>query len=96
MILAKGIIGQAEAGQMIAYLEESGQAYKAQQIRGKAQGQKISPKSINTYQAEIEEFSQAILDHREPANNAMLGLQSQKILTACYRSAELGKVMEII
>ena len=94
-ILAKGTIGQAEAGEMIAYLEEGGQAYQAQQIRGEAQGLEISPKPINTYQAEIEEFSQALLDHREPANNAMLGLQSQKILVAGYQSAKLGRLVEI-
>ena len=94
-ILAKGTIGQGEAGEMVAFLEESGKGYEAQQIRGAAQGLEISPKPINTYRAEIEEFSQAILDHRQPANDAQLGLQSQKVLAACYKSAKLGKVIEL-
>jgi predicted dehydrogenase len=55
----------------------------------------IEPEPVNTYQAEIEEFSQAILDDREPAINGELGLRSQKILTACYESARDGKVIEV-
>ncbi len=55
----------------------------------------IAPEPINTYQAEIEEFSQAILEGREPSNHAGLGLQSQKVLAACYKSAAAGKTLEI-
>ena len=49
--------------------------------------------AVNPYQAEIEEFSQAILDNRQPANDAQLGLQSQKVLAACYESAKTGKAI---
>ena len=45
---------------------------------------------MNMYRAEIEEFSQAVLDGREPANNARIGLQSQRLLAACYESARTG------
>jgi predicted dehydrogenase len=94
-ILAQGTIGQGLAGKMMAFLEEDGKDYDAQQIRATADGITIEPEPVNTYQAEIEEFSQAIIDDREPAINAKLGLRSQKILTACYESAKLGKVIEI-
>jgi len=50
---------------------------------------------VNTYRAEIEEFSRAILEKREPANNVSLGLRSQKILGACYESAAKGEVIKI-
>ena len=89
-ILAKGTIGQGEAGEMVAYLQGDDNSYNAQQNRQSDDGLVISPDPVNMYRAEIEEFSQAILDHREPANNAMLGLQSQKVLAACYESAKLG------
>jgi len=45
--------------------------------------------------AEIEEFSCAILDKREPFNNYTIGLQSQKVMAACYLSAKSGKAIEV-
>lgn len=94
-ILAKGTIGQAPAGQMVAYLEQDSEEYDAQQARTETQGIIIAPEPVNTYQAEIEEFSQAVIDDREPVISGELGLRSQKILTACYKSARLGKVIEV-
>ena len=94
-ILAEGTIGQGPAGRMVAYLEQHGKDYDAKQARPAGQGLEIEPEPVNTYQAEIEEFSQAIIDNREPVISGELGLRSQKILTACYDSARLGKVIEI-
>jgi predicted dehydrogenase len=95
-ILAKGTIGQGASGEMKAYLEGDDSAYNAQQIRNTGEGQPIDPKPVNTYLAEIEEFSCAVLEKREPVNNATLGLRSQIILSACYKSAKTGKVIEVI
>jgi predicted dehydrogenase len=94
-ILAKGTIGQAPAGQMVAFLEQDSGQYDAQQARTEAQGIVIAPEPVNTYQAEIEEFSRAIIDDREPLISGELGLQSQKLLSACYESAGSGKVIEV-
>ncbi len=94
-ILAKGTIGQGDSGEMIAYLEGDNQGYNAQQARNNGEGLVINPKAVNTYQAEIEEFSSAILEKREPENNAALGLQSQKLLAACYQSAKTVRIVEI-
>ena len=94
-ILAKGTIGQAPAGEMVAFLEQDSEEYDAQQARTEAQGIIISPEPVNTYQAEIEEFGQAIIDDREPVISGELGLRSQKILTACYESARSSKVIEV-
>ena len=94
-ILAKGTIGQGPAGEMVAFLEQEGKDYDAQQLRSEAQGIIIAPEPVNTYQAEIEEFSQAIIEDREPLIGAELGLRSQKILAACYESAKSGKVIEV-
>jgi len=94
-ILAQGTIGQAAAGQMLVFLEPDSRDYDAQQARGRAQGVVIAPEPVNTYQAEIEEFSQAIIDDREPIISGELGLRSQKVLAACYKSARSGKVVKV-
>jgi len=94
-ILARGTIGQGAAGQMVAFLEQKGKVYDAQQTRAATDGMVIEPEPIITYKAEIEEFSQAIIDDREPFISGELGLRNQKILTACYESASLGKAIEI-
>ena len=94
-ILAKGTIGQGDSGEMTAYLEGKDAGYDAQQTRTEEGALTISPKPVNTYCAEIQEFSQAIIEQRQPANNAELGLQSQKIIAACYESAKIGKAIEL-
>ena len=94
-ILAKGTIGQAPAGEMVAFLEQDSSDYDAQQARSETGGTVICPEPVNTYQAQIEEFSQAIIDDREPLISGELGLRSQKVLTACYESARLGKAIEV-
>jgi len=93
-ILAKGTIGQGSAGEMIAFLEQAND-YDAQQARTETQGIVIAPEPVNPYQSEIEEFSQAIIDDREPLINAELGLRSQKVLAACYESTGLGKAIKV-
>jgi predicted dehydrogenase len=94
-ILAKGTIGQGGAGEMIAYLEGQAKGYQAQQARADDNGIKINPVPENTYKAEIEEFSSAILENRKAANNFAIGLQSQKVLHACYLSAKTGKTINL-
>ncbi len=94
-IIAKGTIGQGPAGEMTAYLEGDNSGYDAEQARIAAAGLTIDPKPVNTYLAEIEEFSSAILEKREPSNTYTLGLRSQKVLDACYQSAKTGKVVDI-
>jgi len=94
-ILASGTIGQAPAGEMLAFLEPDSKDYDARQARTQAQGIVVAPQPVNTYQAEIEEFSQAIIDDRQPLISGELGLRSQKVLAACYESARLGKAVKV-
>jgi predicted dehydrogenase len=95
-ILAQGTIGQGPAGKMVAFLEGDDRGYDAQQARAADQGVTIDPKPVNTYQAEIEEFGQAITENRQPEIGGELGLRSQKILAACYESARSGRVVEVV
>ena len=94
-ILAHGTIGQGAQGEMIALLNRGAGVYEAQQVRAADGGARINPPPVNPYRAEIEEFSQAILAGREPSNHAVLGLQSQRVLAACYESARTGTVQPI-
>jgi predicted dehydrogenase len=94
-ILAKGTIGQGDQGEMLSFLEEASSDYNAQQIRSSVKGTPIVTARINPYQAQIQEFSQAVLENREPSNHAALGLQSQRVLAACYESARSGRVVSI-
>jgi predicted dehydrogenase len=93
-ILAQGTIGQGDHGEMLATLERVATGYDARQTRADSGAITISPEPVNTYRAEIEEFSQAILDGREPGQGGTLGLLSQRLLAACYESARTGRVVQ--
>ena len=93
-ILAEGTIGQSPAGEMVAFLEQDSEEYDVQQSRTETQGITVAPEPVNTYQAEVQEFSRAIIDDRE-LPGGQLGLRSQETLAACYESARLGRVVEV-
>jgi predicted dehydrogenase len=95
-ILAKGTISQASAGEMVACLQEGDRGYDTQQARAAARGLEITPEPVNIYRAEIEEFSQAILDGRPTTISGEVGLRSQNILSACYESAKTAKAVEVV
>ena len=94
-ILAKGTIGQGDRGEMTAYLEGDDAGYDAAQSREVTDGLAIDPEPVNTYLAEVMEFSAAILEKREPKNNEKQGLASQIILSACYESDKTGKTIDV-
>jgi predicted dehydrogenase len=56
---------------------------------------KIVPDPRNTYRAEVEAFSQAILNGGPTPKDAELGLRSQQLLGACYESARTGQAVAI-
>lgn len=94
-ILAKGTIGQGELGVMTSNLEKGDSGYDAQQSREQDATVTINPTPVNMYRAEIEEFSQAILDNRQPFCDAASGIRSQRILEACYESAHTKSVVTL-
>jgi predicted dehydrogenase len=93
-ILGQGTIGQEDGGEMVAWLEGA-KPYNAKQTRTADGGLVIAPKRVNTYRAEIEAFSQALLDSRDTEESAHAGLRSQIILAACYESARQRKEIKI-
>jgi len=93
-ILAQGTINQNDNGEVAAFLESEGD-YDPKQARPASGGFVIAPPPVNTYRAEIEAFSQALLDGRDTKESALRGLRSQIILEACYRSARTKREMKI-
>jgi predicted dehydrogenase len=94
-ILAEGTIGQGEAGEMVAYLEASAEGYDAQQARSGAEGRRLAPDPVNMYRAEVEAFSQAVLEDTDPPVGGETGLWSQKVLAAAYESAATGEAISL-
>lgn len=90
-ILAEGTIGQGTAGNMIARLESSLGAYEAAQVRDARGGIPVNPEPVNMYRAEVEAFSQAILNGTSAPVNGNDGWWSQVVLSACYESARTGR-----
>lgn len=78
-----GTIGQGERGKMAAQLQAGNSGYDPRQSRTGNGGLPIDPAPVKLYRAEIEEFSQALLEGREPSNGARIGLENQKVLAAC-------------
>ena len=94
-ILAQGTIGQGSQGEMRAFLTSEGAGYEAAQARSAGQGEIIAPDPVNIYQAEIQEFSQALLENRRSLLKAEIGLRSQQVLAACYESAARGVSVKV-
>ncbi len=94
-ILAKGTVGQGSQGEMVFYPRPQGKGYEAQQARDAGQGIALKPAPVNTYRAEIEEFSQAILEGRKSKLDCAEGLRNQRILEACYESARTSRTVRI-
>jgi len=94
-ILAEGTIGQSPTGTMLLCRHATDGKYDAKQARPTDGGQEITPTPVNTYQAEIEAFSQAILDDVPPPIDGVQGLWNQKVLAACYESARTGRCVDL-
>ena len=94
-ILARGTIGQGEAGEMTAYLQRDVSDYDAVQARSSSDGLSVRPNPVNMYLAEIEAFSKAVLEGTLPPVSGLAGLESQKILAACYESARTGRIINV-
>jgi len=86
-ILAKGVIVEGSLGEMVFYMRPQAKGYDAQQTREGRLRIALQPPPVDNYRAEIEEFSQAILEGREFRLGGSEGLRSRKIVEGCYESA---------
>jgi len=93
-ILCEGTIGQLPGGKMVGFFSED-EEYRAKQERRAEGGVEFNPEPVNTYLAEIEDFSEAILEDRPPAYTGEMGLHNQQVLEACYASAKMRRTVNV-
>ena len=92
----RGTIGQASIGKITAVLQTDDKTYDATQQREGTTEKIIEPeKVVNIYQAEIEDFCEAISLDRQPCVSGEDGLWNLKVLMAAYESAKRGKAIKM-
>jgi len=93
----RGTIGQASTGEMTAVLQKDDKEYDAEQQREETNKQVIEPEEIvNIYQAEIEDFCEAVLSDGQPLVSGEEGFWNLRVLLAAYESAERGRAMKFV
>jgi predicted dehydrogenase len=95
-ILAEGTIGQSDRGQMVMLGGKAGGYDAAQRRTAANEVIEITPEPVNMYRAQIEAFSQAILDDSTPPIDGYAGLWNQRVLAACYESAATGRKVDLL
>ena len=91
----RGTIGQASTGEMTAVLQKDEKTYDAEQQREKMDRQVIEPeKVVNIYQAEIEDFGEAVMSDGQPLVSGEEGFWNLRVLLAAYESAARRKVIK--
>src|SRR5256885_9064280 len=80
---------------MMAFLQSNDAAYTPQQVRNLGGGVKVEPESRNIYRAEVEAFSEALLEGKPNVLSGTIGVHSQKVIAACYESAKSGKAIRV-
>ncbi|MDP6438944.1 MAG: Gfo/Idh/MocA family oxidoreductase [Candidatus Brocadiia bacterium] len=91
----EGTIGQDPDGTVTLRISEQVGGYDAQQVRAGAQERELEYEKVNTYRAEIEDFSEAIARDREPAVPYDDGIWSMRVCEAVYRSAREGRAVKV-
>lgn len=94
-LLCEGTIGQGADGS-IAWRRRAGSAaYDASQQRAADGVAVLTPEPVNMYRAQIESFSQSVLDDRPPDVDGETGIRVQRILEACYASARERRTFQV-
>jgi len=92
----RGTIGQASTGKVTAVLQREEKTYDATQQREQTHKQVIEPEQIvNIYQAEIENFGEAVVSDGSPLVSGEEGFWNLKVLLAAYESAARGTVIRM-
>jgi len=90
-IRCEGTIGQTPGGTVRLVAVKAG-GYDAQQQRGAARERLVPFRKVNTYRAEIEDFTRAIRTGGRPAVPIEDGIWNMRVVEAAYRSARTGRV----
>ena len=93
-IRCEGTIGQAPDGIVKLVAVKAG-GYDAQQARTVSKERQVRYRQVNTYRAEIEDFTRAIRNGTEPAVPIADGIWNMKVVDAAYRSAKSGRSVKV-
>jgi len=94
-LMGSGIIGQVDGGTLDAmFLGDLG-GYDAQQDKQAVNGESIPVEFGNTYQREIESFSDSVLNGTPLEVPAWQAVQVQRIMEAAYRSNNEGIIIKL-
>jgi len=96
-ILAEGSIGQEPTGKgFLYYYPQEEYESKQKRIVEEAGAKEIGYELVKMYAAEIDHFSECIIEDKEPEISGELGLWNMKIISACYESAKTKKVVKVV
>ena len=93
-IRCEGTIGQGSGG-TVRLVAVKGGGYDARQTRRVSREREVKYREVNTYQAEIEDFSRAIQKGVPPAVPIGDGIWNMKVVDAAYRSARTGRSVKV-
>jgi len=93
-IRCEGTIGQGPGGSVRLVSARAG-GYDAKQQRTAAKERPVPFRRVNTYRAEIEDFTRAIRTGGRPAVPIEDGLWNLRVVEAAYRSARTGRAVRI-
>ncbi|HPD14189.1 MAG TPA: Gfo/Idh/MocA family oxidoreductase [Planctomycetota bacterium] len=93
-IRCEGTIGQTPGGTVRLVSVKTG-GYDARQQRAAAKERAIPFRQVNTYRAEIEDFTRAVRTGGRPAVPLEDGLWNLRVVEAAYRSACTGRVVRL-
>lgn len=89
-IRCEGTIGQGPGGSVRLVSAGAG-GYDAQQQRAAARERLVPFRKVNTYRAEVEDFTRAVRTGSRPAVPIEDGLWNLRVVEAAYRSARTGR-----
>lgn len=93
-IRCEGTIGQTPGGSARLVSVRAG-AYDARQQRAAAREREVPFRKVNTYRAEIEDFTRAIRTGGRPAVPIEDGLWNLRVVEAAYRSARGRRAIQL-
>ncbi len=93
-LLAEGTISQIAGGKMIAYISPQ-DGYDAKQDRKSIEPVAIKADLVDLYQAEVEDFIDAVENKRTPMNSGEEALENMKIIEAAYNSQKTGRIIKL-
>ena len=94
-LLAEGTISQTGKGRMVAHILKEQRGYDAKQERGVIEPQEIKAELKDLFQAEVEDFVDAILNHKKPMNSGEEALKNMIVIEAAYKSQKEGRIIKI-